>query len=70
MPYLLKTVVIWVGIYFIALLFSFVSKVTYKKRSINDVRQDWKSIVIQTSIMFAVFMVASILWGVWGLKGE
>jgi hypothetical protein len=70
MPISLNAAVILVGLYFIALLFSFVSEVTYKKRSIHYVRQDWRRIVIQASIMFVVFLIASIVWKVLGLNGK
>jgi hypothetical protein len=66
----LKAAAICLGLYLVALVLSFVSEVTYKKRSIHDVRQGWRVIVIQTSIIFAVFVVASIVWNVLGLKGE
>ena len=70
MPYSMKAVAIFAGLYFTALFFSFVSEVSYKKRSIADVRQDWKGIVTRTSIMFAVFVVASIIWSYFGQKGN
>lgn len=70
MHFYLKLTMIFGGLYIVALFFSFVSEVSYKKRSIADVRQDWKGIVYQTSIMFAVFVVASIIWNFYGHKGE
>jgi hypothetical protein len=65
-----KLAMIFVGLYVIALVFSFVSEVTYKKRSIADVRQDWKRIVSRTTIIFAVFVIASIIWSFYGPKGK
>lgn len=68
MHFYLKLAMMFVGLYVVALVFSFVSEVTYKKRSIAEVRQDWKGIVSRTSIMFAVFVVASIIWSLYGPK--
>jgi len=70
MQFYLKVAMIVVWLYALALVFSFVSEVTYKKRSIAEVRQDWKGIVTRTSIMFAVLAVASIIWSIYGQKNK
>jgi len=70
MPFSLKTAAILVGLYFTALLFSFISEVSYKKRAIADVRQNWKSIVTRTSIIFAVFIISSIIWSLYGHQNK
>ncbi len=67
MIFSLKTVTLWLGLYFVGLVYSFVSEVTYKKISIYDVRKDWKRITIRASIIFTV--ICTYFWGLMGLKG-
>jgi len=70
MPFMLRVVLIYLGIYVVGLALSFVSEITYKKRAISDVRGDWKRIVRQASIIFCVFVVGSIVWGVLGIESQ
>ncbi len=63
---MLRAGAIWIGLYLLCLFFSFISEVTYKKRSIQDVRQNWKPLVTQTTLVFVVFTVASVVWHYWG----
>lgn len=49
-------------LYIVVIGVSFMSEVTYNKRSVHDVKQDWKQIVIRTSLIFSVFLVASFIW--------
>ena len=69
-PVLLKVAAIWLGIYCLVLVFSFVSEITYNQRSIYDVRQDWRRITIRTSLAFAVLTVASVAWALLGRQGK
>jgi hypothetical protein len=62
---MLRAAAIWVCLYLVCLLFSFISEVTYKKRSIKEVRQDWKQIASRTTVTFMVFAIASIIWLYW-----
>jgi len=68
MIFSLRTVTLWLGLYFVGLVYSFVSEVKYKKMSIYDVRKDWKRITIRTSIIFTV--ICTYFWGLMGLKGQ
>lgn len=70
MPFLLKVSIWGIGLYFVVIFFPFVSEVTYHKRSIHDVWQDWMRVVSRASVLFAIFTVASIVGRVLGLKGE
>lgn len=65
---MLRVVAIWICLYLLCLAFSFLSEIANKKRSLKDVQQNWKPIVIQTSVTFIVFVIASYLWHLWGPK--
>jgi hypothetical protein len=60
----------YAAIFILGLIASFISEVTYKKRSLREIRQDWKNIVIQGLIIFAVFTVSSIVWMLLGKSGD
>ena len=70
MPFFLKVVLMYLGLYFVALMATFVGEVSYKKRSIHQVRQDWKRIAFESSAVFCVFVIATIVWKVMGKTGE
>lgn len=59
---MVRAVAIWGGMYLLCLIFSFVSEITYRKRTIQDVCRNWRTIVVQTSSVFAVFTISSIIW--------
>ena len=65
MLFSLETAAILLGLYVITLLFKFISKVFYRKRATADVCQDWKSMVMRTSIIFTVFIISNIIWSLY-----
>ncbi|HBA71103.1 MAG TPA: hypothetical protein DER40_12845 [Geobacter sp.] len=67
---MIKVILFWICLYLLILIFSFISEITYKKRTIEEVRKNLKQIVIQTSLTFAVFVVASYLWSKYGGSGR
>jgi len=70
MPFFFKIMLMYLGLFLMALIGTFVSEITYRKRTIQEVRRDWRQIARKTSLIFGVFVVASILWNVFGVKGE
>ena len=59
---------IYLGIYIVGLFFTFLSEITYKKRKAKDVKNDFKSIFRRASIIYLVFVLASILYYFLGTK--
>ena len=55
-------------IYLLVLLFSFISELTYKKRTIAEIRNNAKSIVKNASILYFIFVVASIVYQLAGVN--
>ena len=63
-----KTILVYAFIYVLVILFSFVSEIAYKKRSVKTVIDDSKAIWIKASLIFIVFLVASILYSILRIK--
>ena len=57
-----KIITIILVLYLIAIVLSFINEVTYKKRSPGDVIKDSKKIIIKTSLIFLIFILASIIY--------
>lgn len=66
---MMKAILFWLCLYLVIMLFAFVSEITYKKKTIKEVRQNFKRVVIETALTFAVFVVASYLWSKFGSSG-
>lgn len=67
---MIKVILFWICLYLLILIFSFISEITYKGKTIREARQNFKQIVVQTSLTFAVFVVASYLWSKYGGSGK
>lgn len=63
---MIRAVLFWICLYLIILIFSFISEITYKNKTIKEIKQNCKQIIIQTTLTFAVFVVASYLWSKYG----
>lgn len=59
---MLRVVIILLVLYLVVILLSLISEITYKKRHPKDVLKDFKKIVINVSIYFIIFLVASIIY--------
>ncbi len=55
-------------IYLLILLLSFLSEVTYKKRTIAEVKNDAKSIIKKASIVYIVFIGATVFYHLAGVN--
>ena len=62
-----KLIIVLVLIYPIILLLSFVSEFTYKKKTIDEIKKDSKQIIRTTSISYAVFIIATIVYQMLGI---
>ena len=60
-------VLIWLGLYALAVALSFLSEITYKKKSLGQVKGEAKSIFIKTTIMFLVMLVATYIYAYFGI---
>ena len=49
-------------IYIIGTALTFLSEITYKGRTISEVRKDYKSIIKRSSLMFLVLVFSSIIY--------
>ncbi len=63
-----KNILIFVLLYFLAIFFSIVSEITYKKRNLRDVIYDFKQIWYKSSILFLIFIMASIIYYFFGVN--
>ncbi len=54
-------------IYPFCLLLSFISEITYKKRTFAEAKKSSKKIIKETSIIYAVFVIATIVYQVLGI---
>jgi len=64
------TIIILVLIYLLILFFTFLSEVTYHKKTLKEVRLNSKQIIIRTTIIFAVMLFATYLYHYLGIKTE
>ena len=62
-----KLIIVLVLIYPIILLLSFVSEFTYKKKTIDEIKKDSKQIIRTTSITYAGFIIAAIVYQMLGI---
>lgn len=48
--------------YFLIVFFSFVSEITYKKKSLTDCAKDYKKILLRSFIYFIVLVIFSLIY--------
>jgi Na+-transporting methylmalonyl-CoA/oxaloacetate decarboxylase gamma subunit len=64
----LKLFFVFILLYLLILFLTFISEVTYKKRTIPEVRNDIKKIIMKTSILYLVFIAATIFYQLIGIE--
>ncbi len=69
-PFNWKFVFVLLVVFPICLLCSFISEITYKKRTLGEVKKDSKKIIRKTSFIYAVFVIATIVYQVLGITFE
>lgn len=67
---MLKTIIVWIFIYVFAVSISFVSELTYKRRSLSAIKADAKGIIRRASLIFLVFLAATYVYWFLGITGE
>jgi hypothetical protein len=65
-----KIIVIYLLIYIVGLFFSFLSEFTYKKREFSEIKKDYKRIWRNASLVYGVFVIASVVYYLFGIKAE
>ena len=65
---IIKNLLIIIGLYIIALILSFVSEYTYKKKSIAEIKENAKGIFLKITILFAIMIIASFVYMKLGIK--
>jgi hypothetical protein len=66
----IRNLLIIIGLYLFALIFSFVSEYTYKKKSITEIKENAKEIIFKITILFAIMIIASFVYAKLGIKAE
>ena len=68
--FLLKVGGIYLLIYVVGLLFTVLSEITYKRRTLKEVKENFKQIWIRASIIYLIFVIASICYYFFGMKAS
>ena len=66
----MKIVLIFLAIYVVGLFFSFLSEITYRKRTISEVKKDYRRIWRNATIIYCIFVVATSIYYFLGIKTE
>ena len=67
---MIRTIAIVVFAYIICICFAFLSEITYKHRKIKDVINDYKRIITNSTIIFAIFIISSIIYYMLGFRPD
>ena len=67
---IIKTILLFLGIYVIVLFFAFLSEYTYKKKSIAEIKENAKGIFLKITILFAIMIIVSFIFGLMGIRPE
>jgi hypothetical protein len=65
---MIKIAAIYALVYLLILFFSFVSEITYKKRSITSTFNDFKRISLRSFLYFTVMVVFSCIYYILGIR--
>jgi len=67
---LLKAIGIYLLLYIIALLFTFLSEKISKKKSFNELKNDAYKIWLRATIIYIIFIISSVCYYLLGIKTD
>ena len=67
---IIRNLLILIGFYIVAIFLAFLYEYTYKKKSGTEIKEISKGIIFKITILFIVIIIASIIFGLMGIKPE
>lgn len=70
LPFSVKIILMGLLLYVVGVFFTFLSEFTGKKRSLREIKKDYKNILKKFTLIYLIFVVASAIYYFLGIKTE
>ena len=65
---MLKSILVYLVLYLLVIFFSFLSELIFRKVSFGRLRKNYKKVLLKSSLIFLIFVIASLFYQFMGIK--
>ena len=65
----LPVLLVFIGVYILAVVFGTISQLTYQRKSIQEIKIGFKQTLLKSLVLVIVMMISSLIWNYMGWRG-